>query len=81
MLFSTLVAWLFYRQAKRSRVQAGEGRGGGVIIFSLKLFCIAELSLHAEFYILIKFCGGWSISSKETESPSRGEGRGVNVFT
>ena len=25
------------------------GRGGGVTIFSLKLFCIAELSLHAEF--------------------------------
>ena len=44
------------------------------IIFSLKLFCIAELSLHAEFYILIKFCGGWSTASKEAESPSRGEG-------
>ena len=23
--------------------------GGGVIMFPLKLFCIAELSLHAEF--------------------------------
>ena len=46
VLLITLGDWLFYRQAKRPRVQA---RGGGVIIFSLKLFCIAELSLHAEF--------------------------------
>ena len=45
VLLSTLGAWLFYPQAKRLRVQA---RSGG-IIFSLKLFCIAELSLHAEF--------------------------------
>ena len=45
-LLSTLGALPFYRQAKRPRVQA---RGVGVIIFSLKLFCIAELSSHAEF--------------------------------
>ena len=57
-------------QANMLRVQAGK-RGGG-IIFSLKLFCIAELSLHAEFKILLEFCGVWSTTSKEVESPSRG---------
>ena len=35
---------------------------------------LAELSLHAEFQILINFCGGWSTASKEAESPSKGGG-------
>ena len=51
-------------------------RLGGCILFSVKSFCIPELSLHAEFYILIKFCGGWSTASKEAESPSREGGGG-----
>ena len=50
------------------------------MIFLLKLFCIAELSLHAEFYILIKFCGGWSTASKDAESPSKGEGHMTPIF-
>ena len=45
VLLITLGDWLFYRQAKRPRVQAR----GGIIIFSLKSFCIVELSLRAEF--------------------------------
>ena len=55
-------------------------QGGGVMIFSLKLFCIAELSLHAEFKIHIKFCGGWSTASNEAESPSKGGGSGDPNF-
>ena len=32
-----------------SKEAKSSGKGEGVIIFSLELFCIAELSLHAEF--------------------------------
>ena len=62
VLLSTLGDQLFYRQAKSSRVQAR----GGYNIFTY-IICITELSLHAEFQILIKFCGGWSTASEEAQ--------------
>ena len=41
--FGGLAVLLASKEAK------SPSKGGGVIIFSFKSFCIAELSLHAEF--------------------------------
>ena len=48
VLLSTLVTWLFYQQAKRSRIQAG---GGGVCDpnFFLQIsFSLVKMSFHVE---------------------------------
>ena len=66
VLLSNLVAWLFYWQAKRLRVQAWGGGGVRGPNFFLQIsFSWVKMSFHVEFHLprlpgsALKVFGGW----------------------